>query len=301
MAIDSTVAASFPAVGTEAHLEVTAPEPQRVIAACREVILRLEDALSRFRLDSAVARLNWAGGEWVRVGPHADAVLRAAAQAWVQTGGLFDVTGGGGFCGVVTDGAGRWRVRKGFAVDLGGIAKGYIADKALAVARAAGAGAALVSLGSSSVAAWGQRPGGGPWRIGLRAPGHGRAAAYALLELAAGGVLATSGLDERPGHLVDPRTGLEIRGEAAGARAVTVVVTGQWPPGQAGAWQSPGLLAEAWSTALMVGGPEALTRHYGRLAGPAGAWEAVMVTPAAVIVTPGLRQAVQINTPAGVR
>ncbi|MDR1824331.1 MAG: FAD:protein FMN transferase [Bifidobacteriaceae bacterium] len=277
MAPDGQVArVTFPAVGTEVLLEVVAPDPKRVVAACRDVILHLEARLSRFRLDSDVSRLNRVLGEWVEVGPHTAAVLEAAASAWAATGGLFDATAGGGFCGLTTDGTGRWRVRTGFAVDLGGIAKGYIADKVRDVARAAGATSALVSLGSSSVAVLGERPGGGPWRVGLRAPGHDREAAYGVVELAPGASLSTSGLDEAPGHLVDPRTGLEVRGEGAQALAVTVVV-GPDVPGA-------GMVAEAWSTALMIGGPEALTRHYARQA-PAP-WEAVMVTGAAVMVTP---------------
>ena len=54
-------------------------------------------------------------------------------------------------------------------VDLGGIAKGYIADGILALLRERGVEHALVNLGGN-VAVMGGKPDGAPWRVGVRRP-----------------------------------------------------------------------------------------------------------------------------------
>jgi len=136
-------------------------------------------------------------------------------------------------------------IPSGFALDLGGVAKGYAADGALRAMMNAGAEAGLVNIGGD-IAVFGERPGGGPWRIGIqhpRAPGE----LFAVLELEDEAV-ATSGDYERYfiedgvryHHLLDPKTGHPARELVS----VTVIAPSC-------------VLADAYATAASVLGPEA--------------------------------------------
>ena len=106
----------------------------------------VQAALSRFEPGSDIARFNaQAVGEALRVGPHAQAVLAAAAGLHAQTEGAFDIALG----------SGRWRpddtrlvkIDAGTTLDLGGIAKGYAVDCAVAALQAAGSLAGHVNAG----------------------------------------------------------------------------------------------------------------------------------------------------------
>ncbi len=124
----------------------------------------------------------------------------------------------------------------GTALDLGGIAKGYAVDRALAALRAAGAQGAVVDLGRSSLGAFGdalaldvadpEDPARSPW------------ASFVVREAAVG----SSGADQRKDHIFDPRTGRPARR----VLAATVVA-------------SSACEADALSTAVFVlGGEEGL-------------------------------------------
>ncbi len=134
-------------------------------------------------------------------------------------------------------------IPSGFALDLGGVAKGYAADEALLAMRDTGAEAGLVNIGGD-IAVFGERSGGGPWRVGIqhpRAPGE----LFAVLDLENEAV-ATSGDYERYfiedgvrfHHLLDPKTGLPARELVS----VTVVAPSC-------------VLADAYATAVFILGP----------------------------------------------
>ena len=58
---------------------------------------------------------------------------------------------------------------RGCEIDLGGIAKGYIADRAAEYVKSAGSNSAIVNLGGNIVAI-GEKDGGTPWKIGIERP-----------------------------------------------------------------------------------------------------------------------------------
>ncbi len=128
-------------------------------------------------------------------------------------------------------------------LDLGGVAKGWAADRAAARAMACGAWGVLVDAGGD-LRMMGHRP-GAPWRIGVRHPRE-QGGILTVLEVE-GGAVATSGDYERYfehggfryHHLLDPRTGMPARG----AVSVTVLCAHAWR-------------ADALATALFVMGPE---------------------------------------------
>ncbi len=121
------------------------------------------------------------------------------------------------------------------ALDLGGIAKGFIADKLVETLRTeTEATAAIISLGGN-VVCWGTKPDGEPWSVGVRDPNDpGGSATVGTAYLRAGtGVgeavsLVTSGLYERTfeldgvtyWHILDPATGMPV---ATDTVSVTVV------------------------------------------------------------------------------
>ena len=81
------------------------------------------------------------------------------------------------------------------SLDLGGIAKGRTADDCRDLAVHMGARGVLVSIGTSSIAAYATRPDGTPWRVGLRDPDGPPTAVASVIELPCEGLasLSTSG------------------------------------------------------------------------------------------------------------
>jgi thiamine biosynthesis lipoprotein len=125
------------------------------------------------------------------------------------------------------------RLDPGTRLDLGGIAKGYAVDEALDALRKAGAKGGLVDLGGSSLGAFGT-----PTVVAVRDPERRDAPPWATFTLD-GAALASSGGDQRPGHILDPRTGLPARK----VLATTVVA-------------ASAMEADALSTAVYVLGAE---------------------------------------------
>jgi thiamine biosynthesis lipoprotein len=146
-------------------------------------------------------------------------------------------------------------------IDLGGIAKLHILDAGRRALRLRGVGRALVNGGGDVVA----HSDGAPWRVGVRDPREpGRL--LGKLELANGAV-ASSGDYERPGHVIDPRTGHPARG----ARGVTLV--------------GPVDAVNGLGPAIMVLGPEA-----GRKLAVSAKLEALIVDAAGRLwMSPGFR------------
>jgi FAD:protein FMN transferase len=248
----------FRAMGTPCAIATYArpadrADARRALAAARCEVAECERVLTRFDARSDLSRLNAAGGRWVEVDSRLAAALRAALRARRDTGGRFDPTilpalvaagydrtfdeldvrparrvdGWRAGAGIFVDDDGRRaRVDAGAAVDLGGIGKGFSAERALeAMCRSwPGLRSGFVDLGGD-IAFFGAPPDASAWRIAVadpRAPGR----TLLTLRLVAAGV-ATSGRDRRrfgPGrrlhHLIDPTTGASTD---MGPLAVTVV------------------------------------------------------------------------------
>jgi thiamine biosynthesis lipoprotein len=103
------------------------------------------------------------------------------------------------------DATGLVRLAGRAQLDLGGIAKGYAVDRALQALRAAGAPEALVDLGGSSVAGFGSEI-----LLDVRSPEGTQLPPWASFALSRGAI-GSSGGDQRPGHIFDPRAGLPAR------------------------------------------------------------------------------------------
>jgi thiamine biosynthesis lipoprotein len=236
---------SFPALGTTAGLHVTDPSK---LAPARDVLVAeldaIDDACSRFRDDSELARLNAAGGHPF---PASDLLLEAvevALRAARLSDGAVDPTVGRALRAIGYDrdfaeiaasktparlrveSVAGWRVVRldrerrtiqlpeGVELDLGATAKALAADRAAALAQGVTGCGVLVNLGGD-VAIAGDPPDGG-WRVFVTDDhGSGPEAEGETVCLTGGGLATSSTAVRRwpttggaAHHVVDPATGL---------------------------------------------------------------------------------------------
>jgi thiamine biosynthesis lipoprotein len=129
---------------------------------------------------------------------------------------------------VVVDAAAKtvYLKRPGMRLDLGGIAKGYAADKAVAIAKNCGIQRAIIDLGGN-IFALGEKADGAPFRIGVQNPAFKRGE-YAGVVFARNQTLVTSGVyerffildDKRYHHILSTETGYPVDN---GLASVTII------------------------------------------------------------------------------
>jgi FAD:protein FMN transferase len=153
MCQDEAVARLRPAMGTLVAIEARADgaeQASRALAAGYAAI-RLAEALWRpTRAASDLARLNRAkAGQRVMVNAQTVALVRLSRELCTGTGGDFEpaLPGQGSILHWLPVGCRAVLVRRAARVDLGGIAKGYAIDLAVAALRRAGARSGLVNAG----------------------------------------------------------------------------------------------------------------------------------------------------------
>ncbi|HET9050352.1 MAG TPA: FAD:protein FMN transferase, partial [Candidatus Dormibacteraeota bacterium] len=240
--------------------------PDAVSAAVADVYA-FEERLSRFLPGSELSRLNARAGERVAVSPLLATLLEAAVEAHALTGGLVNIAilpqllaaGYDASIEVVRRrerpapaaeplrprplpdalelGDGWARLRPGCALDLGGVAKGWLADRL-----AERLEDAVVNLGGD-LRARGGGPDGEGWSVELCDGSRLRARNAGVATSGAGGRRWPGGH-----HLVDPRTGAPA---TSGILAASVVA-------------ADALAAEALAKSVAI---------LGALAGPAFAVE----------------------------
>ena len=221
-----------------------------------DLVDRLENELSRFRPNSDITRVNHlAAGESTRVGAPAMECLTIARHMYDLTGGAFDIAIGTGLPSLHLD-ADSCVVQattEGVRVDLGGIGKGYAVDLAAELLVEWGLDRALVHGGFSSVLAL-EPPGScAGWPLTLSDPG----APSRVLARVDARQMAFSASGVRKGdHIIDPRTGMPVRGRLA----AWVALPRPERAGQGGADEGPrlaaGAVADALTTAFMLLSPE---------------------------------------------
>jgi len=230
-------------MGMDVRLVIYAASPMAASSAAEAAfgrIAELDARLSDYRPDSEVRQLERRPGEWIDVSPDLFRVLAIGLAVARASDGAFDPTAGPvirlwrearrtgiapqpaaidaalqhvGWSRIELDSA-RTALRytaPGMQLDLGGVAKGYILQEALATLRTHGVTSSLVEAGGDIVV--GDAPPGRPgWRIAtpLATPYIAeRAANLTLAALATSGPTAQSFVidGERHSHIVDPATG----------------------------------------------------------------------------------------------
>lgn len=227
------------ALGAEASATlagVTQAEARPLFRRMESELSRLEDIFSLYRPHSALSLLN-EQGILRRPPPELLEVLSLADAIHAETNGAFDPTVQPlwklyaaavrqnrlpdsselsaarklvGWGSVRFDADRVDFLHPGMGITLNGIAQGYISDRIAELLRAEGLRNVLVDMGE--IHAVGQRPGGGPWRVGIRNPEGGILSHQVPLSNRAlatsapmGTVLDSSG---RIGHIFSPTTGL---------------------------------------------------------------------------------------------
>jgi thiamine biosynthesis lipoprotein len=253
-------------MGTSLEITVEAASRKAGLAASERAVRALEGAearLSTWRGDTELARLNQApAGKPLTLSPALAADLGAARRCWQETDGAFNPAVGalveawglrgkgriptpaerreavaaGRMDSLRLEGRTAVRERAGLLLEEGGFGKGAGLADALAVL-AGDPDVVRASLNLGGQLAVFDRGTGERWDVPVADPDR-RDRAVVSLSIG-GGSVSTSGHSERPGHLLDPRTG-----EAApDFGSVTV-------------WTEDPLRADCLSTGLYVLGPE---------------------------------------------
>lgn len=291
--------------------------------ASEDLIRDLEARLSRTEEDSAVSRLN--RGEAVEPDEDLNTLLSLAACFRERTGGAFNIgiaplVSAWGFTtdhNQVPDRSEIDRLLKvvdetapqispegvslepGQSVDLGGIAKGYAADKLTDLFREYEIPRAMAQLGGN-VLAWGDRPDGTPWRVGVQDPARpGEQNAFAgILNLKNAFAVTSGGYQryfeqdgKRYHHIIDPATGYPAD---SGLTSVTVVADCVSDDGM-------GTLCDAFSTALFIMGEEKALDFWREWQGASPSlFDLVLITgDGRVVVTQGLAESFTLDEGSG--
>jgi thiamine biosynthesis lipoprotein len=242
----------FHAMATPCELRLETQDRTIAMETSRAVeaeALRIEQKFSRYRDDSIVGKINASDGKDVNVDEETAHLLNFAANCFLVSGGLFDITSGVLRRIWKFDASDRlataeqiksvkplvgwnmvtWRapviaLPPGMEIDLGGLAKEYAVDQALAEVQAITNEPALVNFGGD-LRVSGLRKHGVRWKVAIESV-ETFGQLHGLLELASGAI-ATSGDSRRYllkngvryGHILNPRTGRPV---ARAPRSVTV-------------------------------------------------------------------------------
>ena len=238
------------AMGTNVHFiaytkaQVDGTRVRSAMTLALAEMKRLEAVLSEWRDDSEVGQINLNPDRWVTVGPETFAVIARGLEEGKASNGAFDITfqamSSVWKFGSAADAqpklpskaeierlralvdyrtveldptAHAVRLPKGHKIGLGGIAKGYIVDRAADVLKRAGIQTFLVQAGGDLYGA-GRKPDGSPWISGIQDPRAPEGTWFATIELtdhafSTAGDYARSYVigKRRYHHIIDPHTG----------------------------------------------------------------------------------------------
>jgi thiamine biosynthesis lipoprotein len=252
------------------------PKVKALFQQAVDEIKRVENLMTTWRPDSELSRVNAAAGrEAITVSQETFDVVKEALHTSEISEGTFDITFESlhglwkfdqdldahppsdadikkllplvGWKKVKIDPAGPsiMITSAGTKISLGGIAKGYGVDRAVALLDKAGLKSFYVQAGGDLFAR-GKKPDGNSWSAGVRDPRGPDGSFFALLPLS-DHAFSTAGDYERSyivggkryHHIIDPRTG----SPATASRSVTI-------------WATSALLADAVDDAVFILGPE---------------------------------------------
>jgi thiamine biosynthesis lipoprotein len=262
-------------MGTIVEITLVAEEQETAKTAALQAfqkIKRIEYLMSPWIESSDVTRINRsAGNDGVKVSPETIEVIKRAQEDSKLSGGGFDITVGPlvqlwrkarergippetkeiketlhliNFRNLKTSHGGKVLLKKKrMAIDLGGIAKGYAADRAFELLKGLGFRNMVVNAGGD-LRVGGSKP-DGPWSVGVQHPRDPEKMVTRIFLSDA--AVATSGDYEnffihqgkRYHHILNPKNGFP----AEGCQSVTVL-------------HKEGTTADALATAIFVLGPE---------------------------------------------
>ena len=226
-------------LGTEVEITVSeknAKKAKRAIELALKKIRDEEKNLSYYLASSELSRINQnAGKRWIEASPELFSLIKISLAYSQLTDGAFDIAFScGGYKKIILDEK-RKRIKfaqKGMALDLGGIAKGYIVDRIVKFLQKEGVKEGIVNAGGD-LKVFGRKS----YRIAIRNPFKKDVSKVIAVKNKA---VCTSGLYERAGHIRNPKTGKPIANPLA---SVTIIAP-------------TAMAADALATAVMVMGRE---------------------------------------------
>ena len=258
-------------MGTLVEIQLYAPDEQQAKAAFAAAFARiaqLDNILSDYKPESEINRISVSAvGHPVKVSDDLFRVLEYAQQLATASGGAFDVTVGPvvrlwrearrqrqlpdfdlldaalshcGYRKLHVDAAARTVKldEDGMQLDVGGIAKGFAADEALATLKRQGILSALVAA-SGDLAFSAPPPGRRGWKIALAAADAPMEVSHAAASTSGDEQQYLEANGKRYSHIVDPTTGIALTNE------ITVSVVAP-----------KGVLADGLATAISVLGEQ---------------------------------------------
>ena len=226
---------------------------EEALDGCMELCREMETIFSRTDPDSELYRVNHRESDSVEISEELAEVVGFGLEFYEISGGKLDIT--------IAPVLELWDFRGGTAVlpdpeelrralervdgssvhlsgrtltfdredtelDLGALAKGYAADRLKAYLEEQGIASALINLGGN-VHTLGERPDGGPWRVGIQKPFADRGETDRVIEVS-GLSVVSSGIYERYfeldgviyHHVLDPDTGYPVQNTLTQATVV---------------------------------------------------------------------------------
>lgn len=254
-------------------LQIYDSRDQDILEGCRELCQKYDVMFSRTNEESEVSRINNAQGNPVEVSPDTATLVKKGLYYGKLSGGAFDITIGSvsrlwdfksedpappdpaaiaaalthvDYKKVVVEGNTVTLQDPAAALDLGAVAKGYIADRLKDYLEGEGVRHALINLGGN-VLAVGDKPDGSSFNIGIQKPFDESGIPLTSVRIDDKSIV-TSGIYqrffERDGslyhHILDPASGYPCNNGLASVSIIT----------------DSSLTADALSTTCFVLGPE---------------------------------------------
>ncbi|MCI6867162.1 MAG: FAD:protein FMN transferase [Lachnospiraceae bacterium] len=229
---------------TVVEIKLNGTEDESILKECFDLMAEYESLLSRTREGSDVWKINHNAGTPVSVSEDTVSLIRLARKYYDLSDGAFDITIAPyvtlwdfqnnpgtiptkdeltaaskhvGFENVQVSGNTVTLADPETQIDLGGIAKGFIADRLKEYLTKEGIESAWINLGGN-VLTIGMKPDKSPWKIGIRKP-FGAATETAAVICVSGKSVVTSGTYERYfekdgtiyHHILEPKTGQPVQ------------------------------------------------------------------------------------------
>lgn len=221
-------------------IEIWGTKDTSILEKCKEICAKYEQLFSSTISTSDVSQINNAKGAPVKVNPETAKLVQKGLDYSQLSGGTFDITiaplstlwdvkqnpgnipsqeaideakSHVNYKNVIVEGSTVTLTDPKAAIDLGGIAKGYIADKLKEYLSSKGVKHGLINLGGNIVSLGG-KPEGGAFRIGIQKPFDEKNQAITSVDMRDESVVS-SGIYERYfkkdgkiyHHLLEPVTG----------------------------------------------------------------------------------------------
>ena len=232
--------------------DMSSGEANEILNGAFDEIDKYENLMSKTIEGSDIYKINHAGGRAVEVSEDTLNVIELGIEMGDISGGMFDITIGKvsslwnfngddpkvpdqadlnealatvGYKNIVINGSSVRLKNSQAELDLGGVAKGYIADRICDYLEEQGVEKAVINLGGN-VAVLGEKSEGTPWNIAIERPYSDRTEMMGYVSVKDATVV-TSGVYERKfeqdgvlyHHVLDPHTGYPVN---SGLEAVTI-------------------------------------------------------------------------------